>query len=92
MILINLKKYRVIKDGKEINLTPLEFKLLKLLSGNNPVTYQEMTKYLYGDFDDEGYFKRCLQQVVSRLKRKMNLSIFTLTNRGYKLLDDVYIE
>ena len=91
MIYINLKKYRVIKDGKEINLTPLEFKLLKLLSGNNIVTYEEMTKCIYGNVDEK-YFRTANQLRICRLNKKMNLQIKPIRNKGYLLIDDVCIE
>ena len=58
MIKIYLKKWRVIKDGKEIDLTPLEFRLLKLLSSNDIVTYKEMTEYFYGNIIDENTYEQ----------------------------------
>lgn len=84
---IYLSKRMVYQNGKEINLTTLEFDLLLLLIHNKNQSFQrdDILKKVWGD----DYFgsDRVVDDLVRRLRRKMpDLHINTLYGFGYRLI------
>ena len=84
---INLSKRMVYQQGKEINLTTLEFDLLLLFSNHKNKSFRrdDILKNVWG----EDYFgsDRVVDDLVRRLRKKMpNLHINTLYGFGYRLI------
>lgn len=84
---INLSKRMVYQQGKEINLTTLEFDLLLLFINhkNKSFSRDDILKNVWG----EDYFgsDRVVDDLVRRLRKKMpNLHINTLYGFGYRLI------
>ena len=84
---INLSKRMVYQQGKEINLTTLEFDLLLLFINhkNKSFSRDDILKNVWG----EDYFgsDRVVDDLVRRLRKKMpNLHINTLYRFGYRLI------
>lgn len=84
---INLSKRMVYQQGKEINLTTLEFDLLLLFINhkNKSFSRDDILKNVWG----EDYFgsDRVVDDLVRRLRKKLpNLHINTLYGFGYRLI------
>ncbi len=84
---INLSKRMIYQQGKEINLTTLEFDLLLLFINhkNKSFSRDDILKNVWG----EDYFgsDRVVDDLVRRLRKKMpNLHINTLYGFGYRLI------
>lgn len=84
---INLSKRMVYQQGKEINLTTLEFDLLLLFINhkNKSFSRDDILKNVWG----EDYFgsDRVVDDLVRRLRKKMpSLHINTLYGFGYRLI------
>lgn len=97
MIIMNLRKFKVIKNGKEYNLSLNDFRILKALSGNTKVTHRELSLILYGKYEDSIKYEfnpyyHAVCTAVNRLKKKMNLDLVNHRHLGYELLEDIAIE
>ena len=83
---IDLSKRVVFENGKEINLTTLEFDLLLMFLNNKNKSFSrdEILKTIWGD----DYFgsDRVVDDLVRRLRRKLSkLNINTIYGYGYRL-------
>jgi len=83
---IDIEKRKVEEDGKEINLTTLEFELLLLFINNQGKSFsrEEILNAVW----DEDYFgnDRVVDDLVRRLRGKMKkLNINTIYGYGYRL-------
>ena len=90
MIKINTKKYEVTKNGKAINLSLTEYKILCLLSGNQLVTYEDIASRIYGS--DRKYYGYAICQRVSQIRKKLKIEISSCMKAGYKTDETIYIE
>lgn len=90
MIKINTKKYEVTKNGKAINLSLTEYKILCLLSGNQLVTYEDIARIVYNE--DVKYYRSAIAQRIHHLRRKLNIYIENYGKTGYQTDDTIYIE
>lgn len=84
---INLEKRMVEEDGKEINLTTLEFELLLLFLNNKSKSFSR--EEILNSVWKEDYYgnDRVVDDLVRRLRSKMkNLKINTIYGYGYRLL------
>lgn len=68
---LNRASYEVYLDGKRLDLTPTEFRLLYLLLANrgNVVTHEFLARSIWGDeVDSSGLVKKYIQRVRRRLE------------------------
>lgn len=84
---IDFEKRMVYENGKEINLTTLEYDLLIMFLNNRNKSFSrdDILKNIWGD----DYFgsDRVVDDLVRRLRRKMkNIHINTLYGFGYRLI------
>ena len=87
---IDLERYVVKVDGKEVSLTPLEFNILKLLAGSPGLVYsrQDILNRIW-DTAYDGY-KRNIDPHVNRLRAKLEENpkkpkyVLTVWGIGYK--------
>lgn len=94
-IVINHEKHEVTKAGKIINLTPLEYELLGLLTANRGLIVKRVT-ILEKLWDSSGNFVEdsTLTVTVSRLKSKLGTNpegrayIETVRGYGYRWIDE----
>ena len=84
-------KQREITITAQITLMPREFELLKLLSGNNLVTLQEISRKLYNCSEMTHNQKERVSQIVSKL-RGIGFNITIRSRLGYRLTDDIFIK
>lgn len=94
MIVIKASDNLVIKRGvkiseQQIKLTKKEVALLKALSGNITVTFEELSWTLYKR--SKGHNQSGLMNLVSRLRKK-GFRIRSSYKYGYQLLDNIYVE
>lgn len=90
---IDLQRHKVIVDGKEISLTPIEFNILKLLASKPGYVYarNDLLNAIW-DTSYEGY-KRNIDPHVNRLRTKVEANprkpkyILTVWGVGYKFND-----
>ncbi len=85
-----IKKVTPLNRGKTYDLTPLESKLVEVLSNGKENTRKEITEYVFGYYDRDTDY--CLSTLKSRLLNKIKLHIKTIHDVGYKLNDIIYIE
>lgn len=82
---IDIEKYQVLMDGKEVYLPKKEFELLKLLSSrpSKVFTRDEIFDYIWGDETFVG--DRTLDVYVRKLREKLGESLIkTIKGVGYK--------
>lgn len=90
---IDLQRHKVVVDGKEISLTPIEFNILKLLASKPGYVYarNDLLNAIW-DTSYEGY-KRNIDPHVNRLRTKVEANprkpkyILTVWGVGYKFND-----
>lgn len=95
-IVVNLERHEVTKAGKAINLTPLEYELLSLLTANRGCIVKRTT-ILERLWDSSGNFVEdsTLTVTVSRLKSKLGTDsmgkayIETIRGYGYRWIDEM---
>ena len=85
---MDLAKYRVTADGKEVLLAPKEYELLKFLMEHQNVvsTREEMLLKIWG-YDYEGN-ERVLDNHMKKLRKALGscgAQIKTVITRGYRL-------
>jgi len=81
-IIIDLSKFQATVEGKAVNLTPSEFKLLNLLITNKGIVYtrEQISDRIY---DYEGYYgDRAIDILIGRVRKKIG-------NYG-KYLESIY--
>ena len=91
---VDFDKRRVTIDGKEVHLTPIEFKLLKLLIDykGKVLTHSFITKEVWGYSDDDDY--QSLRVFMATLRRKIEKDtnnprfILTEVGIGYRMKDE----
>jgi two-component system, OmpR family, alkaline phosphatase synthesis response regulator PhoP len=90
---IDLERYKVSVDGKEVSLTPIEFNILKLLASKPGMVYarNDLLNAIW-DTSYEGY-KRNIDPHVNRLRTKIEDNprkpkyVLTVWGVGYKFND-----
>lgn len=90
---INFSKQSVRKNGKVVDLTSLEFRLLSLFAGapRKIFSREEILERVWGmDFDPSS---NVVDRLVARLRKKLNLKksdthLKTLRGLGYRFLND----
>ena len=89
---LDLQSHEVTKDGKVVQLTPLEFRILSLLLMNagRVVPYSRLLEYAWGYYGDYGrHDSSQLKPHISHIRRKLNLrsgqkeGIRTVSGVGY---------
>ena len=91
---IDFEKYEVSLDGKSIHLTPIEFKLLELLSKNagKVLTHRFIINKIWGGYLDTE--TQALRVFMASIRRKIEKNpaqpeyIKTEVGVGYKLVDE----
>jgi two-component system, OmpR family, alkaline phosphatase synthesis response regulator PhoP len=92
---IDLDRHRVVVDGKEVSLTPIEFNILQLLASRPGYVYarNDLLNEIW-DTSYEGY-KRNIDPHVNRLRTKVEENprkpkyILTVWGVGYKFNDSL---
>ncbi len=90
---IDLERYKISVDGKEVSLTPIEFNILKLLASKPGMVYarNDLLNAIW-DTSYEGY-KRNIDPHVNRLRTKIEDNprkpkyVLTVWGVGYKFND-----
>ena len=90
---IDTVRQTVKRRGQEIDLSPMEYRILQYLSYRPRaiVSKQELLEHLY-DFEWE-HHSNVIEAHISNLRRKLNLQgteplIETLRHRGYRLSEE----
>jgi two-component system response regulator CssR len=82
---INLDKRKVTEDDKELRLTTLEFDLLVYLLNNKgkQLSREEILEKVW----QEDYFgsDRVVDDLIRRLRKKMNINVQSIYGYGYRL-------
>lgn len=78
---LDTRRMKAIVDGAEINLSPLEYRLLHALahSGGRPLSAGELSEMLHGIDAIEA---NAIEALVARLRRKVGADVIT-TRRGF---------
>lgn len=88
---IDFEKHRITVDGKRINLTKTENKILQLLYENKDkvVKYDEISEKVY-EVPLDKYISNNLKKQICILKRKISeyITIQNITGTGYLIEDD----
>lgn len=90
---VDLDKHRVRRDGYEIHLTPIEYKLLATLLRNRGrvMTYRQLLKEVWGGAhsEDNHYVRIYMAQLRSKLERDpaQPALLLTETGVGYRFAD-----
>ena len=80
----------VLDDGKVVELTPCEWRLLAaLVPAKHTATYDRMCQAVYNEPCDLAY-RHCIQIIGSRLRKRCGLTIRVRPNIGFVL--ETYIE
>lgn len=90
-LIINLQKSRIFKEGKKLNLTPIEKKLLGLLINNvnNTLSRPYIISHLWGYTPSSFVENRVVDVYISRLRAKLENTpnnpdfITTVRGQGY---------
>ena len=91
---VEFSKHKVSVDGKDIHLTPIEFRLLKLLIDNKGkvLTHSYIQKTIWGYATEDDY--QSLRVFMATLRRKIEKDtnnprfILTEVGVGYRLADE----
>ncbi len=89
-LVVDTRRYRAIVNGEPVELTYLEFELLRLLANkpNRILSYKELKDVLW--HDDASRVRRRLTVIVCRLRAKLGdltpYRIQTVRGRGYGLV------
>lgn len=89
-LLIDTEKYEVKKDGKNISLTPTEFKILALMAGNPGRVYSRLQLLEAALGETFSGYERSIDTHISNLRKKIEddpaspLFIITVFGLGYK--------
>ena len=89
-MLYEIRNHWLIKEnGKRIELTNLEHKMLIILSNETITTYSELAKSLYNT-EINKYVKSAICVLKSRLQKKTKIKIKSIRNTGYVLKTKIY--
>ncbi len=85
-VAIDIEKRKVTKDGEVLELSKLEFDLLKYLVQNRgkPIDRAELFEKVWGDFD-EHMMSRTVDVYISYLRKKLGID-FIETKKGFGYL------
>lgn len=93
-MVFEVKNGWVISKKRKIELTPLENRLLQVLSNNKMNSMYEIYSFIYPKetfcYAIDPYTS--IRMIKMNLKRKLNLDITTIKKKGYKLNDTVLID
>jgi two-component system, OmpR family, response regulator len=80
-LLIDTRRMRVLINGRAIELSPLEFRLLRYLahSRDRVVSQSELVEHVYGSDEPES---NAVEALVARLRRKIGPGLIE-TRRGH---------
>ncbi len=92
---IDFMKRKITRDGKEIHLTPVEYKIVEYIAKNSGkvVTYSAILKNVWGPYMNENDNK-ILRVNMANIRRKIEpnpaepIYIFTELGVGYRMLED----
>lgn len=91
---VNLNKKQVFKDGKEIELTALEFKILQMLFKNKGMTISrtQILEYIWDEnenFVNDNTLTVYIKRIREKIEKDPNQAeiIKTVRGIGYKILD-----
>lgn len=86
-LMIDLENRRVTKDGKVLNLTPTEYRLLAALVENagRVLSHEQLLSDVWGPeyIDDTGYVKRYIWYLRQKLEDDPSHPKYILTERGF---------
>ncbi|ESP90554.1 response regulator transcription factor [Pseudoalteromonas luteoviolacea] len=86
---LNISTHQVWRDGDEIKLSPISFKILKLLVERSPnvVTREEMEFQLWGeDLPEQDVLRKHIYQLRKKIDNPYNKDLIeTIPKIGYKL-------
>jgi DNA-binding response OmpR family regulator len=90
-VVVDMERWQVQRDGREIALTPIEFKLLRHLvaNGKRPLTRQQLIDAVWGYTDDVGS-ERTVDVHIRHLREKLEADpsdprwLVTVRGVGYK--------
>ncbi len=92
---VNLNKKQVLKDGKEIELTALEFKILQMLFENRGMTISrtQILEYIWDEnenFVNDNTLTVYIKRIREKIEKDPNQAeiIKTVRGIGYKILDE----
>ena len=92
-LMLDFEKRMVTLDGKEIHLTPVEYKIVAYLSKNSGkvMTYASVMENVWGPFTDSN--NRILRVNMANIRRKIERNpsqpqfLFTEVGVGYRMAD-----
>ena len=92
MVVMDLEKYEVTVEGKKVELTPVEFKILECLSSRkgNVFTRARILEFLWGA--EKVVIERTIDVHVRHLREKLGKAgkfIKNIRGIGYKLEEDI---
>lgn len=93
-LIINLRDYRVLKDGEDITLTPSEFKLLTTLARRSTKVFTREELIMIAFDGDYAGFDRTIDSHIKNLRAKIESNpkepeyILTIRGVGYKFGGD----
>lgn len=93
-LLVDLKDYRVIRDGEDISLTPSEFKLLATLAKRSSKVFTREELIMIAFDGDYAGFDRTIDSHIKNLRAKIETNpkepeyILTIRGVGYKFGGD----
>lgn len=93
-LFIDYEKHRITIDGEDIHLTPIEFKLLELLSqhAGSVLTYRFIINEIWGGYGDSD--TQSLRVFMANIRRKIEKNstqpryLITEVGIGYRLVDE----
>ena len=93
-LMLDFEKRMVTLDGKEIHLTPVEYKIVAYLSKNSGkvMTYASVMENVWGPFTDSN--NRILRVNMANIRRKIERNpsqpqfLFTEVGVGYRMCED----
>ena len=93
-LMLDFEKRMVTLDGKEIHLTPVEYKIVAYLSKNSGkvMTYASVMENVWGPFTDNN--NRILRVNMANIRRKIERNpsqpqfLFTEVGVGYRMCED----
>ena len=88
---INFSKRKVIKDSKEINLSPIEFRLLEYLTTHRGEVQSASKIYdsVWGSNDGDLLFSDSLKVHIAKLRKKLDPELIkTVKGFGYMIEED----
>ena len=93
-LVVDYERHRVLRDGQEIHLTQIEFKILMILAKNagRVITYDGLIRQIWGPYADSD--NRILRVNMAHIRRKIEPDpaqtqyIFTEVGIGYRMREE----